>query len=276
MSSVALPVGAQPRSLRSFLRLFFVGGLISYRGLFNWIRPAIYIPTMLGSPTFQIIFFASLGRFSGVQDDTFFVVGNGVQVCAMSCIYGMTMSIANERQFGTLAALLGSPANRLAMFLGRGLPVIVNGLLVSAWGFLIGFLFLDFELTGGALPPLVLAVAATVVSCTALGMLIGSIGLRARDVFFASNIAYFLLLLISGANVPLAELPGWMQAIGRAVPLSHGIEAARGVAAGGSLGSVSDLILTELFIGLVYAVIAYALFRFFEAEGRRTSSLDRY
>ena len=46
------------------LRVFFVGGLISFRALFNWIKPSIYIPTMLGSPLFQILFFAYLGRYA--------------------------------------------------------------------------------------------------------------------------------------------------------------------------------------------------------------------
>src|SRR5262249_60406866 len=48
----------------SSLRVFFIGGLISYRALFNWIRPWIYIPTMLGAPLFQILFFTYLGRYS--------------------------------------------------------------------------------------------------------------------------------------------------------------------------------------------------------------------
>ena len=43
----------------------------------------MYTTTMLGSPLFQILF-TYLGRFAGLQDDTFFVVGNAVQVCAMS------------------------------------------------------------------------------------------------------------------------------------------------------------------------------------------------
>ena len=102
----------------SSLRVFFVGGTIAYRGLFNWIRPAMYIPTMLGSPLFQLIFFTKLGQFARAQDTAFYVVGNGVQVCAMSSIYGMTMAIANERNFRTLAPLLASPANRAAVFLG--------------------------------------------------------------------------------------------------------------------------------------------------------------
>ena len=136
------------------VRIFFLGGLFSYRALFNWISPLLYVTTMLGSPLFQILFFAYLGRYAGLQDDTFFVVGNAIQVSAMAGIYGMTMTIANERQFGTLQPLLATPANRIALFLGRALPVIFNGLIVSAFGFGVGLLLLDFSLAWSAIPPL--------------------------------------------------------------------------------------------------------------------------
>ena len=53
---------------------------------------------MLGSPLFQIIFFTYLGRVRARgESDSFFIVGNAVQVCAMSAVYGMTMAVANER-----------------------------------------------------------------------------------------------------------------------------------------------------------------------------------
>jgi ABC-2 type transport system permease protein len=271
------PHDPSPRErARILVRIFFLGGLFSYRALFNWITPVMYVTTMLGSPLFQILFFAYLGRFAGVQDDTFFVVGNAIQVSAMAGIYGMTMTIANERQFGTLSPLLATPASRIALFLGRALPVIVNGLVVSAFGFAVGLVLLDFTLAWSAVPPLVVVVVVTVASCTALGMLLGSIGLRARDVFFASNLVYFLMLLVCGVNIPLETLPEWMQAIGSAVPLTHGIEAAREIAAGASLGEVSGLVWTELGIGAAYAATAFVLFRLFEIEGRRRASLETF
>jgi ABC-2 type transport system permease protein len=257
-------------------RVFFLGGLFSYRALFNWISPLLYVTTMLGSPLFQILFFAYLGRFSGLQDDEFFVVGNAVQVSAMAGIYGMTMTIANERQFGTLSPLLATPASRPALFLGRALPVIVNGLVVSAFGFAVGLAFLDFDVAAEDVGALVVVVVITVASCTALGMLLGSVGLRARDVFFLSNLVYFLMLLLCGVNIPVEELPGWLEAISRSIPLTHGIEAAREVAAGASLSDVSDLVLTEIAIGALYATVAFALFRFFEFEGRRRASLETF
>ena len=258
------------------MRVFFVGGGISYRALFNWINPGIYIPTMLGAPLFQILFFTYLGRYAGSQDDAFFIVGNAIQVAAMSGIYGMTMGIANERQYGTLQPLLATPANRLAIFSGRALPFIANGIVVSAFGFAVSWLLLDFRPAEGSVPALAVAVVITTCSCVALGMLIGSIGLRARDVFFGANLVYFLMLLVCGVNVAIDDLPGWLAAIGRCLPLTHGIEAAREIATGASLGDVAGLLWTEALIGLAYATAAYGLFRVFEAEGRRRASLETY
>jgi ABC-2 type transport system permease protein len=257
-------------------RVFFVGGRISYHALFNWISPLLYVTTMLGSPLFQILFFTYLGRYAQSQDDLFFIVGNAVQVSAMAGIYGMTMGIANERNYGTLSPLLATPANRLAIFTGRALPFVVNGLVVSAFGFAISWLLLDFRPAEGSVPALALVVAVTTCSCTALGMLIGSIGLRARDVFFGANLVYFLMLLACGVNVANEDLPDWLGAIGRCLPLTHGIEAAREVAAGEPLGDVTGLVVTEALIGLAYASAAYVLFRFFEAEGRRRGSLETF
>jgi ABC-2 type transport system permease protein len=263
--------------MRSFARVFFVGGLISYRALFNWIRLYIYIPTMLGSPLFQIVFFTYLGRYARTGNgDAFFIVGNAVQVCGMSCVYGMTMAVANERWFGTLGPLLASPANRLAVFLGRGVPVFANGLLISVFGFGVGAVLLHFRPPLHSLPALAFVVCLTTVSCTTFGMVLGSIGLRSKDVFYVANLAYFLMLLFCGVNIPLSVLPGWMSAIGNCLPLTHGIVAARRIAAGGGLGDVSGLLWTELGIAVAYAAVGYLFFRLLETASRRSAVLDAF
>ena len=67
-----------------------------------------------------------------------------------------------------------------------------------------------------------------------------------------------------------------MQAIGNCLPLTHGIEAARRVAAGASFGSVRGLVLTEAAIAVAYATAGYAVFRLLEADSRRRASLELY
>jgi len=260
--------------MRQNLRVFFVGGYLSYRALFNWMHWSYYIPTMLGSPIFQVLFFAYVGRFAQLRDDEFFVTGNAVQLSAMAGVYGMAMTIGGERWTQTLSPLMASPASRLPLFLGRSLPLIANGIVTSAFAFTVGWLLLDFEMAPAQIPALAVVVAASAFACTSLGLVVGALGLRARDVFFVANLVVFLLLLFCGVNIPLESLPGWMEAVSRALPLTHGIEAARAVADGASLAEVDHLVWTELGIGAVYAALGYTLFRVFEFEGRRRASFE--
>jgi ABC-2 type transport system permease protein len=256
------------------IRVFFIGGYYAYRALFNWIHWSMYIPTMLGGPVFQILFFAYIGRYANLRSDEFFVVGNAVQLSAMGGIFGMAMTIGGERWTQTLSSILATPAGRIPLFLGRALPNIANGIIVSAFGFLAGWLLLDFSLSASEVPAIALVVVVSAFACTAFGMTIGAIGLRARDVFFLANLVIFVLLLFCGVNVPFDSLPGWMQAIGRVLPLTHGIDAARQIASGASLGDVAGLVWTEAGIGACYMALAYFLFRFFEADGRRRATLE--
>jgi ABC-2 type transport system permease protein len=257
------------------LRIGVVGGLLSYRALFNWRHPALYGTTLLGKTAFQIVFFTLLGRVSGVADDRYFVVGNAVLASAMVGVFGMVMILANEREFGTLAAVLATPANRLALFAGRAIPVVGNGVFVSAFAFAAGWLLLDVPVSPRVLPALAGVVLLTATSCAMFGLALGSVALRLRDLWVGSNLAYYLMLLLCGAVVPLAALPGWLAAVGRALPITHGIEAARDLAAGIPLAAVAGLVAQEAVVGLAYGLLGYTLLRLFEREGRRRSTLDR-
>jgi ABC-2 type transport system permease protein len=186
----------------------------------------------------------------------------------------MAFTIGGERFMQTLSTILVTPANRLALFLGRTLPNVANGIIVSTVGFAVGWLLLDFSLAPSEIPAIVLIVLVSSFSCTALGAVIGAFGLRGRDIIFFANLFVLVFLLFCGVNIPLDTLPSWMQEVASVLPLTHGIQAAREVADGASLGDVSDLVLTELGIGLCYAAIAYVFLRLFEIDGRRRASLE--
>jgi ABC-2 type transport system permease protein len=260
--------------LRSAWRIFWYGGLMSYGMLFNWARPSIYIPTLIGGPTFQLFFFAALGSYATNRSPAYFAIGNAVQVSVLAGVFGMTMAIANERWFGTLPAILASPANRAALFAGRFLPFVANGLLVSLYALVIGIIFLGVRLQSSSLAVVGLALLTTVFSCTAIGALQGAISLRLRDGLFGANLIMMGILLFCGVNIPLAELPAWMQVIGHMLPFTHGLEAIRQAAEGAGLGQVGGLIALELLIGIVYAVLAFGLFSLLERSARSNATLD--
>ena len=60
-------------------RIFFVGGLMSFRALYGWLSPWIYIPGMMVAPIFQILLFAYIGRAAHLESDRFYVIGNALQ-----------------------------------------------------------------------------------------------------------------------------------------------------------------------------------------------------
>jgi ABC-2 type transport system permease protein len=261
--------------VRTWLRIFFVGGVISFRALFSWIRPSIYIPTLLLGPTTQVLFFAYLGRTAHLKSDSWFVVGNAVQSASLAALFGMGFAIDGERWTQTLSAVLATPANRAALFLGRALPVLVNAAVTASTGFLGGVLLLGFRMPWSQVPALALVLLLASFACTGLGMLTGAVGLRMRDVPIIANLTMAVLLIFCGVNIPLDKLPGWMHATADWLPMTHSIAAARRIADGASLGSVSSDLLRELALGLAYLLVGFGLMRFFEQEGRRLGTLDR-
>jgi ABC-2 type transport system permease protein len=188
----------------------------------------------------------------------------------------MSAAIAGERRSQTLSSLLASPANRVALFLGRALPSIVTGVVVAATAATICGIILDVEIARSQVPPLLLVALVSSFGCTALGLCLGSLALRGRNVTLFADVIAGLMLIVSGANVPLDELPDWVQAVSSVIPLTHGIEAAREVAAGVPLGDVSDLVVTEWAIGAVYLAVGLAMLRFFEWEGRRSATFETF
>ncbi len=258
------------------LRVTFVGGITSYRALFNWITPWVFIPQTLGYPIFETLFFAYLGRAAHAQNDRFYLIGNAFVTIAVVGMFGMSHATAGERRSQTLAPLLASPANRFAVFLGRALPSIVTGILVAATSFAVCSAILGVHTSGPELAKLALTALVASFSCTSLGLCIGALGLRGRSVSVFADVIAAFLLLISGANIPLHRLPGWVQAISYRLPITHGIQAARLIAADASLGHIQGLLLKEALVGAALLIVGLGLLRLFEWDGRRSASLETF
>jgi ABC-2 type transport system permease protein len=243
------------------LRVFVLGGLTSYRAMFHWLTPWILIPVFIATPIFEILFFAFVGRTAGVGDDRFFLIGNAVLQASIPCLFAMGNTIGNERQQGTLPLLLVSPARRIPLFLGRALPVVLNGFLVAVVAMTLGALLLRVPFPPSTWPGMALAVAVASFSCTGLGLLGAAIALRVRETAVLSNLIFGMLMIFAGVNVPLLSLPGWMAAVANWLPLTHGIVGTRKVAAGAGIAAIRGDLLAEAGLGVLYVVTGCCCWR---------------
>jgi ABC-2 type transport system permease protein len=257
------------------LRLFLQGAILSYIALFRWLRPSAYLASKVVMPLNQILFFTFLGMYATGRDSaSFYVIGNAVQMAAISGIYGVTMSIGGDRWDGTLPYLFGTPANRMAMFFGRAFVHVFDGMLGVALGLMWGAVLLGLDLSQADPLALGLIILITTISTSGLGLLMGCLSLITRHMMFINNTVYFLLLVFSGANVPLTTLPRWMRSVSQFLPLTRGIASARSVIAGASPAEVASLLAGELLIGLVYIFLGYSLFCWFEFQAKRRGTLE--
>ena len=258
-------------------RIFVSGAVLSYRALFRWLSPPSYMASKIIMPLNQILFFSLLGTFATGPDNTsFYVIGNSMQVAALSGVYGVTMSISGERWEGTLIYLFGAPANRLLVFGGRAFMHLIDGMVGVALGLTWGVLLLGLDLSHANFGGLILTIVITTASTSAFGLLFGSFSLITRNVMFINNTVYFLLLVFSGANVPLADFPTWIRGFSYSLPLTRGIAAARQVIAGASLAEVIPLLIGEMLVGLGYFFVGYLIFRWFEVQAKRRGTLEAF
>ena len=263
------------RTLSANLQLFWQGTVLSYVALFSWFRPVSYMASKVLMPLTQMFFFTFLGSFAtGPENAHFYVIGNAVQIAAVSGIFGVTMTIGGERWSGTLVYLFGSPANRMMMFFGRSFMHIIDGAIGVVVAFIWGVVLLGLDLSHTNLPALGLTIIVTTLSTCGLGLLMGCLSLLTANVMFVNNTVYFLLLIFSGANVDLNLLPGWMQALSSLLPLTRGIASARALIDGAGLPEILPLLLQELAIGLAYGILGFILFRIVEISAKRRGTLE--
>jgi ABC-2 type transport system permease protein len=263
------------KSIRTNTRLFFEGAVLSYIALFHWLRPTQYLATKVIGPVGQILFFTFLGKFgSSGESPSFYVIGNAVQLAALSGIFGVTFSIIGDRWNGTLPYLFGAPANRLLMFVGRAFIHIIDGSLGVGIGLAWGVALLGLDLSATEPITLIAVILLTTFSTSGLGLALGSLSLVTRNVMFVNNTAYFILLVLAGSNISVDRLPFILQRISSGLPMTRGIIATRAIIDGAKLPDVYPLMLQELLLGTCYVLAGYTLFRLFERQAKRLGTLE--
>jgi ABC-2 type transport system permease protein len=184
------------------------------------------------------------------------------------------MSVGGERWAGTMGYLFGAPASRMLIFVGRAFMHVIDGMVGVVLGLIWGVLLLGVDLSQTDLGALALTILVTAASTSGMGLLLGCLSLITRNIMFINNTVYFLMLAICGANVPVSTLPGWVQRISYALPLTRGIASARKLVDGASLQSVGHLLGAEALVGAAYILVGYVLFRQFEIQAKKRGTLE--
>ena len=255
------------------MRVFLASAYYGYRALFFWETPTVYLVQRLLLPLSGMAFFSLIGLSGGSQPLEFYLVGNAMVIASLS---GFTIAgvITAERNLGTLIYLIGTPANRLALFFGRAAVHVAESAVFVVVGFGWAILVFGLDLPLSTWPGILLTIGVGTLAVSGLGLLLGAVAYVFLDSLVLGNVMIFTVLLASGANIPLSELPPALSLLGEALPLTRSIEAARVLAAGGEFTASLPLLLQDLAVGLGYALVGFILFSWIEVVARRRGTLE--
>jgi ABC-2 type transport system permease protein/oleandomycin transport system permease protein len=222
---------------------------VTKRNLLKYVR----LPTLLIFSTVQPVMFVLLFRFvfggaikvPGGNYVNFLMPGIFVQ----TVVFGSTQTgigLAEDLSGGLIERFRSLPMARSAVLAGRTVSDAVRNtfvvILMGAVGYLVGFRF------QGNIIAAILTVVLAVGFGYAFSWISAWIGLSAGNVEAAQAASFvwiFPLTFASTAFVPLASMPGWLQAFARVNPVSVTVDAARRMALGLPYG-------TQLFHALLW------------------------
>jgi ABC transporter DrrB family efflux protein len=213
---------------------------LTRRDMLIWMRnPAFLFFTLIQPVMFVLLFRYVFGGAIPVSVPggyvNFLMPGIIAQSAAFAS-FGTAISLARQLQKGVIDRFRAMPMARSAVLLGRLVAdtfrLSATVLVILAVGYAVGFRF-----GNGVLPAvlmLVLGIVFGVVICTVSAF----VGLAIKDEESVGSFGLvwlFPLTFVSAAFVPVASMPGWLQAFAKNQPVTIVIEEMRGLALGGPL-----------------------------------------
>jgi ABC-2 type transport system permease protein len=145
----------------------------------------------------------------------------------------MGISVIWDKEFGFMKEILVAPVSRVSIFLGKMIgdstDALIQGVIVIVLGLLLG-INIDPMIFLASLPIMLLITFGLV----SIGLTIASFMGSLESFGAIQSFINLPLFFLSGALFQVQSLPGWMQDVSKANPLTYGVDALRNVILGGT------------------------------------------
>jgi ABC-2 type transport system permease protein len=181
-------------------------------------------------------------------------------------LQGVATAISREKEQGTMDGLLVSPIPHRSIILGKVAAQTVRGLIQ---GFLIlglSMLLFGVQIYGSPVIMCIVLLLGTA-SFVGVGIILTAVAPDQETAQMMTVILQFPMMFISGILFPIDQLPGWMQYIGKAMPLYYAADALRKVII---LNASLATIMPDILILIVYTFLTMTIaIPLFETAMRR-------
>ncbi|URD60713.1 ABC transporter permease [Sphingomonas sp. KRR8] len=143
-----------------------------------------------------------------------------VQIGAISALSVSAQAVARERELGSFEQLMVAPLRTWEILVGKLVPPFAVGMVNATIYLAVIPLVFGVPFTG-SIPLFYLTMVCGLYSLVGLGLLISSVTKTQQQAFLGQFAALPPLVLLSGFTSPIDNMPGWLQVIAEANPLTH-------------------------------------------------------
>jgi ABC-2 type transport system permease protein len=179
----------------------------------------------------------------------------------MSVMTGLPAAISQEKEIGTMDGMMVAPINRLSIILGKALGQTIRGLIQ-------GMIILALAVTlfgvtiHGSIPLVFGLLLLGVFAFVGLGVVITSVAKDQETATMMMMTLMFPMMFLSGVLFPIQQMPWYMQAISKFLPLTYAADALRKVMVlGAGIPAISTELIILIAFGIVMTAIAMPVFK---------------
>jgi ABC-2 type transport system permease protein len=190
-----------------------------------WLAP-VYFMGKAFSIDGQAVGFA---QYSGTADYmSFLIIGAILGNFVNAVFWGMGYALKNDMDSGVMESNWLTPIPRLLILIGRSVTNLFVTAVTSLGMLIICRLVFGFHPTGDVLKA-VMAIVPMLIGLYGFGFAFAGLVLLLREANSLVDTSSWIVQVFSGADFPVTILPKWLLPISLLIPLTYGLDAARGL-----------------------------------------------
>lgn len=204
------------------------------------------------------------------------VVGNAFLLCTNICIFHLGIGFIGERYTGRICSIITGNLSKIIIILQKGFFSIFLSIFTTFFGFFMGCMVFGIDMKPLPWGSIVITFSAGMFSAVGFGLFISVFGLISDQMYMILNLTQCLLLILSGANFPVSQLPYIVQKLSYVLPLTRGISATQTMLTQASAKLPVHLVLGELLVGGIYFVLAALFIKRIERSAIKRGGIELF
>ncbi|CAN5670759.1 ABC transporter permease [soil metagenome] len=208
---------------------------------------------------------------------TFVLIGTASLSFISVGLGGFAGNLTEEQAHGTMESLFATPNDsRLLLVSGAGWPFLFATLQLALY-LLVGAIALGAEIPAENLALVSAILVLSLLAFSSLGLLAASVLMVTKRGGIVVSGTGAVFALLGGVLYPISVLPGWLQAVSKLLPVTHGLEGVRlALVDSPDLGAIGADALRLVGFIVVLLPLALAACQWSTDRARRTGTIGHY